>query len=102
MTKMKFVLAAALVAVAGITTPTSKADDYRAGTAKFTQSVKVLSPREIRRMKLKGLPSSRPSPLVILHGLKCFNDDDTGREVCTATLVACTNNNKDCVEVPVS
>ena len=102
MTKMKFILAAVLVTAAGMTTPSTKADDYRAGTAKFTESVKVLSPREIRRMKLKALPSSRPSPLVILHGLKCFNDDDTGLEVCSATLVACTNNNQDCVEVPVS
>ena len=64
--------------------------------AVITRNVRVLPPDVSRKLKIARMPTP-PSALLVGHYWTCTLHDD--REICKITLVVCTDDQSQCVEV---
>jgi len=74
----------------------AQAGQIRAGCDGFAVMMGSLGPTDIRKLKIARIPTP-PSALIVGNYWSCTIHDD--REICKITLVVCTDDQSQCVEV---
>ena len=93
--KLAALAAFGLIASAPVFAQVVAEPDADAG-AVISRNVRVLPPDVSRKLKIARMPTP-PLPLLVGHYWTCTINDD--REICKITLVVCTDDQSQCVEV---